>query len=210
MLSYEQCHTPEDIEELKINIVESVREALRERVFQFIRTSTIPEQSTTSTIGYCTVGLPDIVFGTNLTSEGLPFWEDGIIKLQKYMVIYGVPELGESIDPIQFANFGALADQPPVTSIDELPVGNKEIRLVRIDSERWFAGEGWQHALYYTEQERKDAIVMQWLVPDSCNRYPTDVGYAGPHQAVFEALPFGQRWPNDQTPERIARNRYMH
>uniref|UniRef100_A0AB39CCM0 Uncharacterized protein n=1 Tax=Pseudomonas phage RVTF4 TaxID=3236931 RepID=A0AB39CCM0_9VIRU len=211
MLAYDSCHSPECIEDLKVNVVETIREGLKGVNYQFIRTNTVAEIDSMSTVGFASIGMPDIVFGLPFTEDSLEFWKEAVDKLQKYMIIYGVPEVGDVIDPIQFANFDADETKAPITCVSQLGVGDREIRIVRLATDRWFAGDGWQHALHYNEQERKDAVFLQWILPDEENRYPTDVGYNGPYQHQFETLPFGQRWvENKPTPERAARNRYMH
>lgn len=210
MIAYEVLHSPEGIEDLKINVAHTIRERLNDRSFMFINTNTVAEIDSMSTIGYASIGLPDIVFGLNLGEDNIYFWEGAVEKLQRYMIIYGFPEPDQPIDPIQFANFGLGEEDPPITSLDELPAGSRRYRLLRLDAERWFSGDGWQHAVHYTEKERSGAVVFQWVLPDAEDRYPGDEGYVGPYQHIYETEPFGSGVKVELSPERIARNRFMH
>lgn len=212
MFAFDQHHSPEGIRELRVHVAETIREHLATEKVRFLHSNPVAEIIAVGTVGYVTQGLPDIVFGAdvNANAGGDEFWFAAVEKLQKYMAIYGIPTADHPIDPIQFANFGKEEHEPPVTSHDQLGVGNKEIRIIRIDSARWFAGMGWQQAQWYTEEERRNAVILQWVVPDSKNAYPESPDWSGPYQHLFETEPFGKRTWTSEDSVRTARNRYMH
>lgn len=212
MLALPQYHTPEGIAAIEVQLVETVREQLKDREWSFITTKTVPEIDTTATIGALTHGLPEIVFGTNFQDDRLlEVWRGHVHRLYTYVTMFGMPEDGEEIDPCSFYNFFADEHTPPAYTVDDIPPGNlTRLWLVKLDPGHWYMGEGWQHALHYNADEREAGEVWQWVIPDMAGRYHTDPNYQGFNQVLYETEPFGTRQPEPQTPERIARNRYMH
>jgi hypothetical protein len=207
MLSYTQFHSKAGIAEVRLMAVEQIRENLGDAKWEFIESGRDTDLAPVmATIGNARHGQPDIVLGVNLTDKQLGIVRETIGNLLAYLEWHKEPVDGD----LDIEDYYAFVVQhrgyttvPPIKPTDRL-------HLRRIDKDRWFAGQGWQHAAFYTEDERASAQVIQLVFPDEQGRLPNEEGYNNVPQVLLDVEPFGATVEFDQHPARQALAKYLH
>lgn len=207
MLSFPSYHSKEGIEELRIVTAEGLHDHLIDAEWEFINTSPDPDLPTvTCTIGNARYGRPDLVIGANLTELAAGRIRAHVESIFAYMDWLGEPIEGD-IDLTDFYSFCVL--HRGYETVEPF-IPDDRLYLRRINSEQWFMGMGWQHAAYYTEEERKNAVIYQWMLPDTEGRIPLDEGFNGIGQLIMEVEAFGETVEFEPSPERAALAKYLH
>lgn len=210
MLSWPVLHHPEGFEEARTNVVESIHEMLQDEDWVLLSHHPAPDVPTLATIGSITHGLPDIVLGWSPSGSEYPIWEEHFAGLYSFLRAFGKgSEDGWRVDALAFWNFTRNEGQPGARSLSEIPLYAREIRLVKIDPGQWYAGFGWQHAQWYTAEERAKGEIYQFIACDERGLYPGDVGFSQ-EQLLFPTVPFGDKSRAALTDLQKARNRFLN
>ncbi|WDS62072.1 hypothetical protein [Pseudomonas phage D6] len=206
MLAFPSYHHKHAIPELLLGTVEQIRESLGESEWEFIQSSTDPDaHQVTATIGNARYGKPDIVFGFSLTDSQLGNMRDYTTDVLAYLEWLKEPVDGDQC-ALDFFTF--LMQQRDYEDIEVN--GMDRLHLRRIDSGRWFAGLGWQHAAFYNADERANAIIYQLVLADGAGRIPGEDGYDDAYQILLDKEPFGVRIPFERTAVQAARAMYLN
>jgi len=206
MLAFPSHHTKEGIQEARLATVEMIREALGDSEWEFISSSPDPDAPPVlATIGNARYGRPDLVLGFSLTDMELGAMRNHIGDMLAYLDWAKEPIDGDLVTE-DFFEF--LMRQRGYEGITALPTDRLHLR--RIDVDRWFAGYGWQHAVFYNEDERKKAMVYQLVVSDAAGRLPWEQGYDEDYQLVLDKEPFGAHIGFERTPLQTARAKYLN
>lgn len=210
MLSWPATHKPEGFEDARTNVVETVHEMLKEEHWVLLGHYATPDAPVVATIGSISHGLPEIVLGWAPSGDEFPVWEEHIADMYAFLRAFGKGSTdGWRIDALAFWNFTRDEGEPAAHTLADLPVYARELRLVKIDPDQWYAGFGWQHAQWYTEEERAKGEIYQFVGCDEHGRFPGDEGFAQ-IQLLFPTKPFGDKSRPALTDLQKARNRFLN
>jgi hypothetical protein len=207
MLSYTHFHSKDGIAEIRLMAVEQIRDNLGEAKWEFIesgRDTDLPP--VIATIGNARYGQPDIVIGMNLSDIELGRARSYIGDILAYLE-WNKELIDGDVDLEDFYAF-AVQHRGYATAAPIEPHHRLHLRVV--DKDRWFAGQGWQHAAFYTEEERANAKIVQLVFQDVDGKLPWDEGYSHSPQTILETEPFGAKIKFDEHPARQSLARYLH
>ncbi|QBJ02896.1 hypothetical protein MZD04_gp370 [Pseudomonas phage Psa21] len=206
MLSYTNMHSKDGIAELKLIAVETIRDSLGDSEWEFIRTDQDMDfPSLHATIGCVRNGNPDIVMGFQAAPVSMGTMRELVSNMVAYLA-WNKEFVSGDVDLIDYTTFllqhRGYKDAAPLEATDR-------IHFREIDAQRWFAGQGWQHATYYTADERKNARFLQFVMSDLNGLIPGEEGYSGIKQIMLSAEPFGKA-DKVTTPVSAERARYLN
>lgn len=190
MLAYTPLHTKEGIDELRLVTVETIRETLGDARWEFMVTDRDPDVPIVlSTVGNNRFGVPDLIIGFGVTEKGVGHLRITFNDLLAYLE-WNKDFTSGDVDLEDYYAF--LFQQRGYDHIPPIDPTTR-IHLRHVDTTRWLAGQGWQHAQFYNADECANARFLQLVIADDKGRLPWDEGYSFVEQHLLESEPFGKK-----------------
>lgn len=211
MLKHKSMHSPEGIEELKLRVVEVLRERIGDKHWDLCTSDTIEgHPDVTSTIGN------GLHFGCNLiVGQDIDNNHTGYLK-ELFTDVFSWLDSGKGIGGDGIISPEAMRQHRIDTRGAEaaeayMPVYMQRVALIGVDRERFVNGLGWHHKAYYTQDELETITYIQVMLSCDQGYFPWEAEYTGDSCVGLATAPFGApRKVKALTDVDRARLRYVH